>query len=137
MANTEAEMGLEVRGLERAGLVERLQRFIPGPDSLVTNRQVEPAHSVLRFELNQRTIGLGRLLIVLQFELNVAHRAIDFGGGLSPDHRAHQMLQSLLVFPGKVQGYGSCEMTRAGIGGLWRQRGSNGLNSGTDGGSTH
>ena len=77
---------------------------------LQADRQVEPAHGVLRLHLGQDAVALGRLLEVAQFELDVAHRAIDLGRGLVGGDGALQLLERLLPLAGKVQGDRSRQM---------------------------
>ena len=96
-------------------LVEGLRGVFPRAAALQADRQVEPAHGVLRLDLRQHAVALGRLLEVAQLELDVAHRAIDLGRGLIGGDGALQLFQRLLAFACQVQRYGSRQMAlRAG-----------------------
>ena len=80
------------------------------PGALQADRQVEPAHGVLRLHLRQDAVALGRLLEVAKLELNVPHGAIDLGRGFVGGDGSLQLFERLLALAGKVQGDRSRQM---------------------------
>ena len=104
VADTEAEVRIHVAGIERAGAMERLGGVLPRAGAFQADRQIEPAHGVLRLHLGQDAVALCRLLEVAEFELDVPHGAVDLGRGFVRGNGTLQLFECLLALAGKVQG---------------------------------
>src|ERR1035438_5115890 len=109
LRGAQPEVGVQVRGIERARLVEGLRSLVPRADALQADREIEPAFGELRLELGECAVALGRLLVVAQLELNVAHGAVDFRRCLVVGYGALQLLESVVALAGQVQAHGASQ----------------------------
>ena len=87
--------------------------FVPGSEPLQADRQVEPAHGVLRLHLRERTVAAGGLLEVAQLELDVAHGTIDFRCGVPFGDGALELFQGLIALACQMQGDGAGQVSRS------------------------
>src|ERR1035438_4518452 len=109
LCGAEPEVGIQVRGIERTRLVEGLRGLVPRADALQADREIEPAFGELRLELGECAVALGGFLVIAQFELNVAHRAVDFRRCLIGGYGALQLLEGVVALAGQVQAHGTSQ----------------------------
>ena len=115
IADPLAEVRFHVLRVQRGGLAERFGGVVPGAQTLQADRQVEPSHGVLRFELRERAVGPAGFLVIAHFELDVRHGAVNLRRSISARHRALQLFERLIAFPRQVERYGARQETGAAV----------------------
>ena len=110
-ADAQSQVRVQIARLQLAGRLEGFRRFLPIAHALQANGQIEPAHGVSGLEADQGPIALGGFRVIVHFEQDMAHGAVDFRRGLIGRNGAAQLFQRFIALAGEVKRHGPRQVT--------------------------
>jgi hypothetical protein len=84
VADGQTQVGFQIGGVERAGVLKPFGRLVPDPGALQADCQIEPPQGVAGLQARQGAVTLSGRVEPAQFELDMRQRTPNLGRCLIP-----------------------------------------------------